>query len=101
MNSKILSNRTYLLFFLSFLISIYLSETSAQQLHNANYYEISYGKGNSLYEEIICDQSIISVKLPQISEDIGSLSFENNLNFEMMIENNNKFYLLGLQSLLR
>ncbi|MBX3006787.1 MAG: acyloxyacyl hydrolase [Melioribacteraceae bacterium] len=84
---------------LNFALSVIYS--NAQTYRNNSPFEISFGRGSSLYRNIKTDQSLVILKVKEMSGDISVFSYENDINLEYLTEHGENIYLIGLASMLR
>jgi hypothetical protein len=73
----------------------------AQTIRNNSPFEISFGRGTSLYKNIKTDQSLVIFKVKEISGNLGLFFYENDINLEYMTEEGENIYLIGCASMLR
>ncbi len=93
-----MNNKIKLIILPLILISI---STSAQVNYQSKPYEISFGKGNSLYKDIKSEQVMLFFKLSNLSGNIGRFSYESDINIEYITEEGKTIYLIGSLPMLR
>lgn len=87
----------------SLLINFVLISNSvnAQTSLNISPFEVSFGRGTSLYKNIKTDQLLILLKVKELSGELGLFFYENDINMEFMTHENENIYLVGCASMLR
>jgi hypothetical protein len=78
-----------------------INSTNAQTNRNNSPFEISFGRGTSLYKNIKTDQSLVILKVKEISGKLEFFFYENDINLEYMTEEGENIYLIGCASMLR
>jgi hypothetical protein len=63
--------------------------------------EISVGRGGSFYDNIQSEQFIVFYKIPDLNGSFGKISYESDINFEYILENNRTTYLAGIVPMFR
>lgn len=94
-------NFTKLIIFLIILIFSFKAEISAQDYFIDQKFEISIGRGSSLYNDIKSDQLILFIKIPPFSVRSSLLSFESDINIEYISKSEENIYVLGLLPFLK
>jgi hypothetical protein len=93
-----MKNKIITTIILTLLFSIY---TNAQiKLENSKY-EISIGRGSSFYNNIQSEQFLVFFKIPNLNGNFGKISYEGDVNFEYILENNKTTYLAGFVPMFR
>lgn len=62
---------------------------------------LSIGRGSSIYNGIKSQQFLLFFNVPDLQGDFGTISYEGDLNFEMIFENRKTTYLAGIVPMFR
>ena len=81
--------------FLFILVFFFKVDISAQGYYIDQKFELSIGRGSSLYNDIKSDQLILFIKIPQLSIGSSMLNFESDVNIEFISKSGNNIYVLG------
>lgn len=79
---------------------IAFSATAQVKLGNTGQ-EISVGRGSSFYNNIQSEQYIVFYKIPDLNGSFGNISYESDINFEYILENNKTTYVAGVVPMFR
>lgn len=75
----------------------------ADAQHSVSYsnYNLSIGRGSSIYNGVKSQQFLLFFNLPNLKGDLGAISYEGDLNFELILENSKTTYLAGFAPMFR
>lgn len=77
------------------------SYSHSQTNEDDHQYEISFGRGSSIYDESDSQQYLFFYKLPKLNGKSGSISYSTDLNLELILENHKTAYVAGVVPMIR
>lgn len=83
------------------LIIFNLSHNYAQPNKEEHYYEISLGRGSSIYNQTNSQQFLFFYNLPKLNWESGDISYAFDLNIELILENQRTTYVAGVVPMIR
>lgn len=83
------------------LIVFNFNHSHAQPNVEEHHYEISLGRGSSIYNQSNSQQFLFFYNLPNLNGESGNISYAVDLNIELILENQRATYVAGVVPMVR